>query len=399
MSTNRLTDLQVRSAKPKASSYRLSDGGGLFLQITPAGGRHWKYRYRIHKKESTFTIGPYPEMGLGEARAKHLEARRVVAQGLNPTTEAKRLQMSSRLAQGNTFEAVSEEWFAQKQSGWSESYRGIVRNRLNKDLKPNLGPRPVTEITAPEVLAVIRQVEARGANALAHKCLSIVRMVLAYSVATGRCDRNVVNDLGGALKPVDAGHRAAITDPKRAGELMRMIDAYQGSMVVRGAMKLGALTFVRPGELRTMQWKDINFASNEWRFKVSKTETDHIVPLANQAIEILQVLQLITGNGHSKFVFPSAASMTRPMSNNAVLSALRGMGISKDEMSGHGFRAMARTLIAEELHYRPELIEHQLAHAVRGPLGRAYNRTEFLEERREMMQAWADYLDELEWSG
>lgn len=366
------------------------------MQITPAGGKHWKYRYRIQGKESTFSIGSYPELGLGEARAKHLEARRLVAQGLNPTTEAKRLQLSLQLAQGNTFEFVADEWFSQKNAGWSESYRGIVRNRLNRDLNPSLGPRPVTEITAPEVLAVIRAVEARGANALAHKCLSIVRMVLGYAVATGRCDRNVVNDLGGALAPVDAKHRAAITDPKRVGELMRMIADYRGSMVVRAAMRMGALTFVRPGELRTMQWSQINWNTKEWRFQVSKTETDHIVPLATQAIEILQTLQLITGNGTSRYVFPSANSMTRHMSNNAVLAALRAMGITKDEMSGHGFRAMARTLIAEELHYRPELIEHQLAHAVRGPLGRAYNRTEFLEERREMMQAWADYLDELE---
>ena len=260
-------------------------------------------------------------------------------------------------------------------------------------LFPWLGKCPAVEITPPQLLEVIRRIENRGAIETAHRALSNCGQIFRYAIATTRCQRDPSSDLKGALTPVKHGHFAAITEPKRIGELLRMIDGHQCTLVVSCALKLSPLVFLRPSELRKCKWQDINLSTKELRFIVSKTQQPLIVPLARQASAILEELKPLTENG--EFVFPNARSRKRPMSDNAVLGALRNMGIPKEEMCGHGFRAMARTLLDEVLGERPDIIDHQLAHAVRDPNGRAYNRTAHLPERRQMMQRWADYLDSL----
>jgi integrase len=258
---------------------------------------------------------------------------------------------------------------------------------------PWLGDRPIADITPKEILPVIRRIEDRGALETAHRSLRYCSQVFRYGVAIGKVTADPCRDLRGALPPIRVKHRAAITEPVKVGELLRAIDGYDGTMIVKSAMKLAPLVFVRPGELRQAEWKDIDLDKAEWRYTISKTNTPHIVPLSRQAIKMLKEIQPVTGKG--KYVFPSARSAKRPMSDNAILAAFRRMGYEKDEMSGHGFRAMARTILDEVLGFRPDFIEHQLAHAVRDPNGRAYNRTSHLVERKKMMQIWADYLDKL----
>ena len=282
---------------------------------------------------------------------------------------------------------------AKQASTWSEIHASNVKVRLEGNVFPWLGKRPIADISAQELLSVLRRIEDRGAIETAHRTLGICGAVFRYGVATGRAERDLAADLKGALQPVKPSHLPAVVNPKRVGALMREIEGYEGTLPVKCALRLAPLVFVRPGELRTARWSEIDLKAAEWKFIVSKTKSPHIVPLATQAVGILEELKPLTGN--REFVFPSARSPRRPMSNNAVLSALRRMGIPKEEMSGHGFRAMARTILDEVLGYRPDIIEHQLAHQVRDPLGRAYNRTAHLAERKEMMQAWADYLDKL----
>ena len=272
-----------------------------------------------------------------------------------------------------------------------------VLAKLEKNIFPWLGREAIAQVSAQSLLGIIRKVEDRGAIETAHRTLNICGQVFRYAIATGRAERDVSADLKGALPPVKTQHLAAVVDPERVGELLREIDAYQGTLTVQCALCLAPLVFVRPGELRTARWKDIDFKNEQWVYEVTKTKTSHIVPLATQSLAILRDIQPVTGS--REFVFPSARSPRRPMSNNAILAALRRMGIPKDEMSGHGFRAVARTLLDEKLGFRPDIIEHQLAHQVRDPLGRAYNRTAHLEDRRRMMQVWADYLDGLRAGG
>lgn len=390
---NKLSDIQIRNAKPKDKNYKLSDGGGLFLLITKAGGKLWRYKYRFEGKEKLLSLGGYPDIGLKEAREKHHEARKLLASGISPSEQRKAQKQSAALRSANSFEVIAREWFSRYSQNWAVSHSKTVNRRLERDIFPWVGDRPISEITAPELLTVIRQVEERGALETAHRELNICGQVFRYAIATGRAKRDPSDDLRGALPPVKSKHLAAITDPKRVGELMRMIYGYEGSLIVKCALKLAPLVFVRPGELRQALWHDFDWDKDEWRFTVSKTDTEHIVPLSRQSVSILKEIQYLTGRG--EFVFPSGRTPLRPMSNNAILAALRSLGIPKSEMSGHGFRAMARTLLDEELKVRPDLVEHQLAHAVKDPLGRAYNRTQFLEERHQMMQQWADYLDKL----
>jgi integrase len=293
----------------------------------------------------------------------------------------------------NSFEVVAREWFAKYSPAWAEHHGDRIIRRLERDIFPWIGGRPIAEVAAPDLLAVVRRIESRGALETAHRALGNCGQVFRYAIATGRANRDPSGDLRGALPPVKGEHFAAITEPKRAAELLRALDGYQGTLTVRCALRLAPLVFVRPGELRKGVWGDIDLDAAECRYTVTKTDTAHIVPLSSQAIAILRELHLLTGNGH--FVFPGARSNGRPMSDNAILAAMRRMGIAKDEMSGHGFRAMARTILDEVLGFRPDFIEHQLAHAVRDPNGRAYNRTAHLAKRRAMMQQWADYLDKL----
>ena len=392
-----LSNTQIHKAKPKAKNYRLYDERGLYLEISPAGGRHWRLKYRFGGKEKRLALGSYPDVGLKAAREARDSARAMLANDQDPGQHKQTLKAQRAMISGDSFEGIGREWHQGRSRVWSESHASNVMGRLERDVFPWLSNRPISEITVPELLKVLRRIEDRGAHETAHRVLGNCGEIFRYAVQSGKAERNIVSDLKGALQPVQKTHLAAITDPKRVGELLRMIDGYQGTLPVKCALRLAPLVFVRPGELRTAEWDAIDLKKAEWRFVVSKTQTEHIVPLATQAIEILEELQPLTGGG--RYLFPGQRSAHRPMSNNAVLSAFRRMEIGKDDMSGHGFRAIARTILDEVLGYRPDIIEHQLAHTVRDPLGRAYNRTSHLSERKKMMQEWADYLEELKTNG
>ncbi len=388
-----LTDTVIRNAKPGEKPIKLFDERGLFLLVTPTGGKWWRFRFMFDGKEKLLSLGVYPDVSLKDARERRDEARKLVANGVNPS-ENRKIQKTARADLiANSFEVVAREWFAKYSATWAKNHGDRIIRRFERDIFPWIGARPIAEINAPELLAAVRRIENRGALETAHRALGNCGQVFRYAVATGRAERDPSGDLRGALPPVRGTHFAATTEPKRFAEILRALDGYEGTLTVRCALRLAPLVFVRPGELRAAQWADINFEVAEWRYLVTKTNTPHIVPLARQAIEILRELQPLTGN--SRFVFPSARSFIRPMSDNAILAAMRRLGIDKEEMSGHGFRAVARTILDEILGVRPDFIEHQLAHTVRDPNGRAYNRTAHLPERHKMMQQWADYLDKL----
>lgn len=385
-----LTDTAIKNAKASERPTKLFDSGGMYLLVSPSGGKLWRIKYRIGGKEKLLSLGTYPEVTLKDARERRDSARKLLANAVDPSDHRKAAKATAADRAANSFEVVAREWFAKHCATLAANHSDRTLARLKRDIFPWIGARPVSEITAPELLAVVRRIEARGALETAHRALQNCGQVFRYAVSTGRAERDLTTDLRGALPSVKGTHFAAITESAKVGDLMRMIQGYQGSHIVRCAIRLAPLVFVRPGELRTAQWTNIDFDAAEWRYTVSKTNTPHIVPLATQAIEILRELQPLTGSG--RYIFPSARSEARPMSDNAILAAMRRMGIAKDEMSGHGFRAMARTILDEELNVRPDLIEHQLATAVKDPNGRAYNRTAHLPERRKMMQQWADYL-------
>jgi integrase len=332
-------------------------------------------------------------VGLKEARERRDEARKQVAAGIDPAENRKALKMARADRTANSFEAVAREWFAKHSPNWAANHADRIIRRLERDIFPWIGAKPIADVTPPKLLAVVRRIEERGALETAHRALSTCGQIIRYGVATGRAERDTTQDLRGALPSVKSVHFASVTDPKKVAELLRAMDGYEGTLAVSCALRLAPLVFVRPGELRHAEWANIDLDQAEWSYLVTKTDTRHVVPLSSQAVAILQELQPVTGRG--RYVFPSARSATRPMSENAVLAAMRRMGIRKEEMSGHGFRAMARTILDEVLGFRPDFIEHQLAHAVRDPNGRAYNRTAHLSERRKMMQEWADYLDKL----
>ena len=400
-----LTDLQIRSAKPKAKPYRLYDERGLYLEIRPTGAKWWRFKYRFGGKEQLISLGSYPDVSLGSrkdavsgelikgARERRDDARKLVADGVNPSTHRKAAKNAKADRAANSFEVVAREWFEKQSPAWAPNHGGRILRRLERDIFPWIGGDPIAEITPPVLLKVVRRIEARGAIETAHRAVSDCGQIFRYAISTGRATSDPTRDLRGALSRSSSEHFAAITDPKRVPDLLRAIESYQGTPTVKCALRLAPLVFVRPGELRNARWGDVDFDAAEWRYVVSKTKTQHIVPLASQSLAILRELFAVTGS--AEFVFPGARSPKRPMSENAILAALRNLGIPKEEMSGHGFRAMARTLLDEALHVEPHLIEHQLAHAVRDPLGRAYNRTAHLPERHQMMQQWADYLDKL----
>jgi integrase len=365
-----LSDRQIKAAKPRDKVYRLSDERSLYLEITPAGGKYWRMKYRIHGKEKRLAIGVYPDVSLAEARAQRDNARKLLTQGIDPSTEKKARKQSGREAAENSFEVVAREWF----SG-------------------SIGKRPISEITALELLPVLRKIEDRGHVETAHRVKQVAGQVFRYGVVTGRCERDPCTDLKDALRPAKKSHFAAITDPKELGRLLVSIDEYHGTPAVLAALKCSALWFCRPGELRQVRWDQINWDEKRIEIIAEKTHQPHIIPLARQSLEILESLQPITGR--SQYVFPSARGASRPMSDGAVRIALRGMGYDRETHTAHGFRATARTLLDEVLNYRIEWIEQQLAHEVKDANGRSYNRTQHLEQRRKMMQHWADYLDQL----
>ena len=386
-----LTNTAIRNAKPGKKTCKLYDERGLYLEVSPSGGKWWRLKYRYNGKEKRLSLGVYPDVTLKMARDRRDESRKLLADGIDPSANRKAKKLAN--GGGNSFEIVAREWFIKYSTNWTADHGGRIIRRLERDVFPWIGDKPIAKITAPELLSVIQRIEKRGALETAHRALGNCGQVFRYAIATGRAERDPSPDLRGALAPAKGEHFAAITEPKQVAEILRAIDGYEGSLTVRCALRLAPLVFVRPGELRKAEWADINLNKAEWRYIVTKTDTQHIVPLSRQAVEILNELQPLTGNG--RYVFPGARTRERPMSDNAILAAMRRMGIGKEEMSGHGFRAMARTILDEVLGVRPDFIEHQLAHAVRDPNGRAYNRTAHLPERKKMMQQWADYLDKL----
>lgn len=401
--TNKLTDRAVSSAKPEAKPYKMFDGEGLFLLVQPQGGKLWRLKYRFGGKEKLLALGTYPEIKLKDARERRQAARELIAKKTDPGAARKAEKASHSSQAEGTFEAVAREWHQIVHAvKTSEGHAARTLIRLEQDAFPYIGALPLDTITPPMLLDVLRKVEARGAIETAHRVKQACGQVFRFGVATGRCERDPTNDLKEALKPVIVKHHAALTDPKAVGGLLRAIHDYQGHPVTRAALKLAPLVFLRPGELRHAEWAEIDLDAGMWtipatRMKRSKQQklsgAPHLVPLSAQSVAILRDLKPLTGSG--QYVFPSPRSATRPMSENGVLSALRRMGFEKDEVSGHGFRATARTIMVERMDIDAAIVEAQLAHAVKDSLGRAYNRTEFVEQRRQMMQTWADYLDKL----
>ena len=390
-----LTDIAIRRAQPGNKSRKIFDGRGLYLEVAPRGGKWWRFKYRFGGKEKRLSLGVYPDVSLKEARSRCEDARRLLSREIDPSEHRQCLKAAKVQQAANSFESVAREWFTKHATSWAHSHSSRIISRLERDVFPWIGGKPVAAVTPSQLLAVVRRLEERGALETAHRALRNCGQVFRYAVATGRARTDPSVVLRDALPPVKGGHFAALTNPKKVGPLLRVLDGYEGSLIVRCALRLAPLAFVRPGELRRAKWSDFDLKAAEWRFTVTKTGTLHLVPLSRQAVEILRELYPLTG--HGRYVFPSGRTPKgdRPMSENAVLAALRRMGIGKEEMSGHGFRAMARTLLDEVLGFRPDYIEHQLAHVVRDPHGRAYNRTAHLPQRRAMMQAWADYLDQL----
>lgn len=391
-----LTRLKIESVKSSLRRQRLFDGRGLYVEIAPSGGRWWRFKYRFAGKEKRISLGVYPEVGIKDARERCEEVRKQLAAGIDPS--AKRKAESATLLENteNTFKAVAEEWIRLNASKWSTGNGNKISRLFERDIYPWIGDQPVKGITAPELLKVCRRIETRNAHETTHRALQNCGRVFRYAVATGRADRDPSRDLIGALAPVVSRHHASITDPQGVGRLLNAIDRYSGGIVARSALCLAPLVFVRPGELRKAEWSEIDFEKAEWRIPAAKMKMKvlHVVPLSKQALAILREVQPFTQKLNHPFVFPSERTWMRPMSNNTVNSALRSLGYSHSEMTGHGFRSMASTMLNER-GWNRDAIERQLAHAERDSVRAAYNYAEHLPERRKMMQAWADYLDDL----
>jgi len=393
--TTALTDLDVKKAKPQEKPVKLFDGGGLFLLVNPNGSRWWRFRYLYNGKEKMLSFGTYPEVSLAEARKRREEAREQVARGINPSETRRAIKAANAELAANSFEVVAREWIGKQENTWTPANVEVVTKQLEKNVFPWIGKRPISEIKAPELLSVLRRMEERGVLESAHRVRVICSQVMRYAIATGRAERDVAADLRGALASPKKKHLAAITDPAKVADLLRAMDGFEGSIIVKCALRLAPLVFVRPGELRKAEWSEIDLEAGEWNIPAEKMKMKqpHLVPLSAQSVAILRELHPLTGS--TRYVFPCTRSVTRPMSDMALIAALRRLGYAQGEMTPHGFRAMARTILDEVLHQRPDFIEHQLAHAVRDPNGRAYNRTAHLAERKKMMQLWADYLDGL----
>ena len=388
-----LVDTVIRNAKPKEKPYKLSDGRGLYLLVNPTG-KYFRFDYRFQGKRKTLSLGVYPDVSLSQARDRLNEARKFLAGGVDPSEQRKAAKAIIESQAINNFETVARDWFEKKRGEWVESHSITVITRLEANVFPRLGARPVADITAPELLEVLRIMEARGAKELAQRVKQVCGQVFRYAIACGLAVRDPSADLRGALSSHKKRSMATITDPKQVGGLLRAIYGYQGHIASRCALRFAPLTFVRPGELRHAEWSEINIDLAEWKIPAEKMKMKrtHIVPLSRQAIEVLKEIEPMTGRG--RYVFPSLRTGDRPMSENTVLAALRRLGYSKEEMTGHGFRAMASTLLHEK-GWHSDVIELQLAHAEKNSVKAAYNHAQHLPERREMMQAWADYLDSL----
>ena len=406
MAIELLKDLALKTTKPSNKTIRLNDGGGLYLLIKTSGAKWWRFDYTFGSKRKTLSLGVYPAISLAAARQRATEAREQVALGTDPSNtrkaakeaQNKALEAEKRIEAGeppiDSFEYVAREWFNANKSSWAATHADKIILRLQNDVFPWIGNNPIAKITAPELLTVFRRIEQRGTLDTAHRAKGNCSQVFRYAIATGRAERDPCPDLRGALPSPQEKHFASITEPKAVGELLRAIDGFKGTFIVQCALRLAPMLFVRPGELRQAQWSEFDLDKAEWRYFVTKTKSDHLVPLSSQAVAILRELHALTGT--SRFVFPGAHSNGRAMSEAAINAALRRLGYdTRTEITGHGFRAMARTILHEELSFKPEVIEHQLAHKVPDALGTAYNRTKFIKERTTMMQTWADYLDKI----
>ena len=387
-----LTDVAIKNAKPGSKPWRLSAGKGLVLLVLPNGTRSWRFRYRFNGKANMMSLGNYPDLSLAKAIEKRDDLRKMIVAGIDPS-QAKKAQKASDSG-ADSFETIAREWFEKFSPIWSPSHGERIIRRLERDIFPWIGKRPINEIKAPELLSVLRRIESRGAVETAHRASQNCGQVFRYAVATGRAERDPSGDLKGAIPPTKTKHHASITDPLEIGKLLRAIDAYSGGLIVRCALRIAPMVFVRPGELRRAEWAEIDFDKAEWVIPGirMKMKEKHIVPLSRQALEILRELHPLTEE--SRYIFPSPRTFDRPMSDNAILAALRSMGYTGDMMTGHGFRSMASTLLNEQ-GWNRDAIERQLAHAERDEIRAAYNYAQHLPERKKMMQAWADYLDSL----
>ena len=389
-----LTVKEIDSAKPKDKPYKLADGDGLYIHVMPSGARYWRMKYRMAGKEKLLSFGVYPDVRPAEARDKAKAARDLIRQGTDPSEEKKAVKRDADIANASTFELVARDWMEGRKTQVEPSQYVKTLSRMENDVFPWMGKRPISEIDAPEILVLLRRIDSRGARYTAHKVRSEISRVFRFAIATGRAKGDPAKDLLGAIPPAAQTHFASITDPAKVAEMLRAFDGFSGTFPVLCALKLAPMLFVRPGELRKAEWAHFDLEKAEWRYFIIKTKTEHLVPLASQAVAILRELHALTGQG--RYVFPGARTAAVTMSDAAINAALRRLGYdTRTEITGHGFRAMARTILHEELHQKPEVIEHQLAHAVADTLGTAYNRTKFLKERKAMMQQWADYLDKL----
>jgi integrase len=402
MATDRLTELAVKKTKPADKPFRLFDGGGMYLEVQPSGSRYWRLKYRFQGKEKLLGLGVYDDVTLTEAREERQKARKLLAAGVDPSAARKAEKAARTGVSAGSFETVAREWHATKSPGWSAGHAKRAMARLEQNVFPFIGVQHIDSVTAPELLEVIRRIEKRGRIETAHTVKQLCGQVFKFGIATGKCKSNPAGDVGEALTPVIVNHLAAVTEPGEIGTLMRAIADYDGQPVTRGALLLSALVFQRPGNVRAAEWADIDLNKALWtipsadmkrRVQEKKSGRPHLVPLSTQAVAVLRDLHELTG--HGRYVFPSLLTGERCMSENTVNTALRRLGYSKSEMTAHGFRAMARTALAEQLDVSPDIIEAQLAHAKSGPLGAAYDRAEFMAQRRSMMQKWADYLGEL----
>ena len=389
-----LTDVTVRNAKPKEKPYKIADERGMYLLVQTSGGKLWRFDYRYFGKRKTKALGSYPDVSLNKARELRDEARKLLASEVDPG-EVRKAERAAKLGKlSNTFEVIAREWIATHLMTKSEANAQRSLRRFELYLFPKFGGKAISDIAPPEILSAIRIITNLNKSDTAKRTLQTAGQVWRYAVQTGRAERDITADLKGAIPNAKVNHMAAFTDPKDMGALLRAIDGFTGTLTVQSALKLAPLVFVRPGELRKAKWADIDLEAAEWKYRVTKTDIDHIVPLSNQAIAILKDIHDFSGAG--QFVFINGHNSNEAMSDAAVNAALRRMGYdTKTEITGHGFRAVARTLLHERLNIDPNIIEHQLAHKVAGALGAAYNRTKFLDQRKAMMQTWADYLDEL----
>ena len=389
-----LSDISIRNAKPTSKPFKLYDEQGLYIQVTPSGGKWWRLKFRFEGKEKLISLGIYPDVSLKTARDRRDAARKLLAEGVDPSEHRKATKASKSDKAANSLEVLAREWAEIFFINKTASHKVRTFRRLESYVFPWLGGKPISDITAPQILDVVKRIQDLNKLETAHRTLQALSQVFRYAVQTGKALRDPCVDLRGALPSPQVKHMAAFTEPQQIAELLRAVDGFTGSFTVQTALRLSPMVFVRPGELRKAKWADIDLVAKEWRFVVSKTKTDHLVPLSEQAVKLLSGLKPVSG--HGDFVFMGGHDPKKPMSDAAINAALKRMGYdTQTQITGHGFRATARTVLHERLNIDPYVIEHQLAHKVPDALGAAYNRTKFIEQRKEMMQKWSDYLDEL----